>query len=47
VGHLRPVDDVGAIIILNVIADLVVMAFDPTLAQTRRGGPMRLVGRTA
>jgi len=37
----------AAIIILNLIADLVVMALDPTLAQTRRRGLMRLVGGTA
>jgi peptide/nickel transport system permease protein len=37
----------AAIILFNLIADLVVMALDPTLARTSRRGLLRLAGRTA
>jgi peptide/nickel transport system permease protein len=37
----------AAIIVFNLIADLVVMALDPTLARSSRRGLLRLVGRTA
>lgn len=37
----------AAIIVFDLIADLVVMALDPTLARTSRRGLLRLVGRTA
>jgi peptide/nickel transport system permease protein len=36
-----------AIILLNLVADLVVMALDPTLAQSGRRGLLRVAGRTA
>jgi peptide/nickel transport system permease protein len=37
----------AAIILLNLVADLVVMALDPTLARSSRRGLLRLSGRTA
>jgi peptide/nickel transport system permease protein len=37
----------AAIIVFNLIADLVVMALDPTLARSSRRGLLRLAGRTA
>ena len=37
----------GAIILLNLVADLVVLALDPTLARSSRRGLLRLAGRTA
>jgi peptide/nickel transport system permease protein len=37
----------AAIILFNLVADLVVMALDPTLAQTSRRRLFRLAGRTA
>jgi peptide/nickel transport system permease protein len=37
----------AAIILFNLIADLVVMALDPTLARSSRRGLLRLSGRTA
>jgi peptide/nickel transport system permease protein len=37
----------AAIILLNLVADLVVLALDPTLARSSRRGLLRLAGRTA
>jgi hypothetical protein len=37
----------AAIILFNLIADLVVLALDPTLARSSRRGLLRLAGRTA
>ena len=37
----------AAIILFNLLADLIVIALDPTLTRTSRRGLLRLAGRTA
>ena len=47
-GHTLTLFAVGAAIILfNLVADLVVMALDPTLTRSSRRRLLRLAGRTA